>query len=89
MCYTLLLSIAFPYMSPQFKQRESHRNPERRLFLSLQFADDKKLHAEWVSAKKAAKENLAVYIKDKIGVTVNPNAMFDIQVRLVCPCVAP
>jgi starch phosphorylase len=54
----------------------------------LQFADDKQLHAEWVSAKKAAKENLAVYIKDKIGVTVNPNAMFDIQVRLFCRCVA-
>lgn len=34
-----------------------------------------------MSAKKAAKEVLAGYIKDKIGVTVNPNALFDIQVR--------
>eukprot|EP00243_Klebsormidium_subtile_P001285 TRINITY_DN1221_c0_g2_i1.p1 TRINITY_DN1221_c0_g2~~TRINITY_DN1221_c0_g2_i1.p1 ORF type:complete len:830 (+),score=323.47 TRINITY_DN1221_c0_g2_i1:131-2491(+) len=47
------------------------------------FADDKKLHEEWVSAKKAAKEVLAGYIKDKIGVTVNPNALFDIQIKRI------
>jgi starch phosphorylase len=45
-----------------------------------QFADNKELQKEWKQAKIARKEKLAAYIKAKTGYTINPNALFDIQV---------
>ncbi|GBG72478.1 hypothetical protein CBR_g12053 [Chara braunii] len=47
------------------------------------FADDKKLHAEWEVAKTARKVKLAAYIKKITGIAVNPNVMFDIQVKRI------
>ncbi len=48
----------------------------------MQFADDKKLHAEWNAAKLASKVKLAKYILDTQGVVINPDSLFDIQVRV-------
>lgn len=47
------------------------------------FADNKELQQEWVNAKVARKAKLAAYIKSKTGYTINPNALFDIQVKRI------
>ena len=51
-------------------------------YLVDQFADNKELQNEWKQAKVARKEKLAAYIKAKTGYTINPDALFDIQVRI-------
>lgn len=48
----------------------------------MQFADNKEMQKEWVAAKTARKEKLAAYILDKTGYTINPKALFDIQVGI-------
>ncbi|KAK4483113.1 hypothetical protein RD792_010292 [Penstemon davidsonii] len=48
-----------------------------------QFADDADLHAEWYSAKLASKQRLAHYILQVTGVTIDPNTLFDIQVKRI------
>ncbi|ERN09672.1 alpha-glucan phosphorylase, H isozyme [Amborella trichopoda] len=48
-----------------------------------QFGDDKDLHAEWASAKMANKRRLAQYVLQVTGVTINPNSLFDIQVKRI------
>lgn len=48
----------------------------------VQFADNQELQKDWVQAKIARKEKLAAYIKTKTGYTINPNALFDIQVSV-------
>jgi starch phosphorylase len=47
------------------------------------FVDDKEFRKEWQDIKTANKERLAKLIKDANGVTVNPNALFDIQVKRI------
>lgn len=47
------------------------------------FADNKELQKEWKQAKMARKEKLAAYILAKTGYTINPNALFDIQVKRI------
>ncbi|XP_030503599.2 alpha-glucan phosphorylase, H isozyme [Cannabis sativa] len=47
------------------------------------FADDEKLQAEWASAKMANKQRLAQYIERVTGVSIDPNTMFDIQVKRI------
>ncbi|TVU36470.1 hypothetical protein EJB05_18406 [Eragrostis curvula] len=47
------------------------------------FADDEKLHAEWASAKLASKKRLAKYVLDVTGVTIDPNSLFDIQIKRI------
>lgn len=37
---------------------------------------------EWRLAKKARKEKLAKFIKERSGYVVNPDSMFDVQVRV-------
>ena len=48
-----------------------------------QFANDKAFQKEWVEIKYANKVRLAKHIKDTNGVTVNPAALFDIQVKRI------
>nr|CDM85028.1 unnamed protein product [Triticum aestivum] len=50
---------------------------------SLQFADDEKLHAEWAAAKLASKKRLAKHVLDVTGVTIDPNSLFDIQIKRI------
>ncbi|MQM00216.1 hypothetical protein Taro_032938 [Colocasia esculenta] len=48
-----------------------------------EFADNEELQAEWASAKKANKCNLAQYVSRVTGVSINPDSLFDIQVKRI------
>lgn len=48
-----------------------------------QFADNTELQVEWESAKMAGKKHLADYIRRVTGVTIDPNSLFDIQVKRI------
>jgi starch phosphorylase len=48
-----------------------------------QYADDKDFKKEWAEIKYANKVRLARHIKATTGVTVNPSALFDIQVKRI------
>jgi starch phosphorylase len=45
------------------------------------FADDPEFHRDWRRVKLANKQALAPIIKDRTGVVVNPESLFDIQVK--------
>ena len=45
------------------------------------FADDPDFRAEWRQVKHQVKCDLAAQIRECVGVIVNPNSMFDIQVK--------
>ncbi len=45
------------------------------------FADDKDAQKEFMKIKKANKKRLAKYIKEHNGVDVDPNSIFDVQVK--------
>ncbi|XP_059626524.1 alpha-glucan phosphorylase, H isozyme [Cornus florida] len=47
------------------------------------FADKTDFQAEWESAKMANKQRLAQYILKVTGVTIDPNSLFDIQVKRI------
>ncbi|XP_051119502.1 alpha-1,4 glucan phosphorylase L-1 isozyme, chloroplastic/amyloplastic [Andrographis paniculata] len=47
------------------------------------FADNKDLQAEWRAAKRRNKIKVASFVKEKTGYSVNPDAMFDIQVKRI------
>ncbi|KAF8402710.1 hypothetical protein HHK36_010798 [Tetracentron sinense] len=54
------------------------------LLLELRkFADNADLQAEWASAKMANKQRLAQYVLQVTGVTIDPNSLFDIQVKRI------
>jgi len=44
-------------------------------------ADDTDFRAEWRQVKHEVKCDLAAQIRERVGVNVNPNSMFDIQVK--------
>ncbi|KAL5748011.1 hypothetical protein ACOSQ2_025308 [Xanthoceras sorbifolium] len=48
-----------------------------------QCADNADLQAEWASAKMANKQRLAQYILRVTGVSIDPNSLFDIQVKRI------
>ncbi|KAM5581260.1 alpha-1,4 glucan phosphorylase L isozyme, chloroplastic/amyloplastic [Rosa sericea] len=48
-----------------------------------QFADDEDLQTQWRQAKRSNKLKVASFIKEKTGFSVNPDAMFDIQVKRI------
>ena len=48
-----------------------------------QFVDNNKLQSELDSAKMANKVHLAQYIFQVTGVKVNPNSLFDIQIKRI------
>ncbi|KAE8039207.1 hypothetical protein FH972_011637 [Carpinus fangiana] len=47
------------------------------------FADNAGFQAEWASAKMANKHRLAQYIERVTGVDIDPNSLFDIQVKRI------
>lgn len=47
------------------------------------FIDDKDFRNQWNEIKLNNKKRLARYIKDEVGVVVDPTAMFDIQVKRI------
>ena len=53
------------------------------LMLLQQFADNSDFQNEWASAKMANKQRLAQYILRVTGVSIDPNSLFDIQVKRI------
>ncbi|KAF8094850.1 hypothetical protein N665_0351s0018 [Sinapis alba] len=47
------------------------------------FADNEDLQSEWRAAKKKNKLKVVSLIKERTGYTVNPDAMFDIQIKRI------
>ncbi|CAG8452694.1 26614_t:CDS:10 [Dentiscutata erythropus] len=47
------------------------------------FADDKEFKKRWVAVKRSNKVRLAEYIKAHTGIIIDPNALFDIQVKRI------
>ncbi|PCG91152.1 Glycogen/starch/alpha-glucan phosphorylase [Penicillium occitanis (nom. inval.)] len=47
------------------------------------FVDDKEFRKEWAEIKTENKKRLAKHIKDTTGYTVNPTALFDVQVKRI------
>jgi starch phosphorylase len=47
------------------------------------FADDEAFHERWRGVKLAAKRDLTRYLKERTGVDVNPESLFDIQVKRI------
>ena len=45
-------------------------------------ADDPAFQKEWAAVKRIAKGKAAAFIEKRCGVTVSPDAMFDVQARL-------
>lgn len=43
-------------------------------------ANDEEFLKRWAAVKLQAKKRAAVYLKERTGVTVNPDVMFDVQV---------
>ncbi|KAJ1331754.1 glycogen phosphorylase [Microdochium nivale] len=48
-----------------------------------QYVDDKAFRKEWIEIKYANKVRLAKYIKSTLDITVNPAALFDVQVKRI------
>lgn len=48
-----------------------------------QYVDDKAFRKEWAEIKYANKVRLAKHILDTMGISVNPSALFDIQVKRI------
>jgi len=47
------------------------------------FLEDKEFRKEWAEIKYANKVRLAKYIKTTMGISVNPSALFDVQVKRI------
>jgi len=55
----------------------------------LKHNGDPEFHKKWDAAKAANKQRLVAYIKATLGVTVDPKAMFVIQVCILCHFLGP
>jgi len=49
----------------------------------LPLADDKSFRARWQKIKQENKNELAKYIKSKTNIIIDPNSMFDIQIKRI------
>lgn len=47
------------------------------------YAQDKEFQKQWMDIKKACKKHLSFHIKESNGISVNPEALFDIQVKRI------
>jgi glycogen phosphorylase len=47
------------------------------------YAEDSGFRAEWRQMKQAVKQDLATYIEQTIGTSVDPHSMFDVQVKRI------
>lgn len=47
----------------------------------LKYVDDEEFHTKWAAVKRANKERLALFIESTMGVQLNPNHMYDVQVK--------
>ncbi|KAL2344617.1 hypothetical protein Fmac_005902 [Flemingia macrophylla] len=54
-----------------------------KLAILRKFVDNEDLQLEWIEAKRRNKIKVASFLKEKTGYAVNPNAMFDVQVKRI------
>ncbi|XP_023878449.2 alpha-1,4 glucan phosphorylase L-2 isozyme, chloroplastic/amyloplastic isoform X1 [Quercus suber] len=54
-----------------------------KLVTLRKFADNEELQSEWKEAKRRNKIKVASFLKEKTGYFVDPNAMFDVQVKRI------
>jgi starch phosphorylase len=54
-----------------------------RLVELERFADDEQFQKSWRDIKRANKEDLAVLVRDRTGVSVDPDSLFDVQVKRI------
>nr|KYP76424.1 hypothetical protein KK1_020666 [Cajanus cajan] len=54
-----------------------------KLAILRKFADNEDLQLEWIEAKRRNKIKVASFLKEKTGYAVDPNAMFDVQVKRI------
>jgi starch phosphorylase len=47
------------------------------------FADDASFRSQWRFIKRAVKEEFASYLRRRIGITVDPEGLFDVQVKRI------
>lgn len=47
----------------------------------LKYADNKEFQAKWIAVKRANKERLAAHIRSTMGIELNAEHMFDVQVK--------
>ncbi len=47
------------------------------------YADDREFHNKWRAVKTAAKKNLANWLNKNTGVIIDPNSLFDVQVKRI------
>jgi glycogen phosphorylase len=47
------------------------------------FADDPAFQARWRQIKRANKEDLAAYARDRTGIAIDPDSLFDVQVKRI------
>lgn len=48
----------------------------------VEFADDPAFQKKWAAVKQANKDRLAKHVENTLGIKVNTNALFDVQVWL-------
>ena len=48
----------------------------------LKSVDDPVFQKKWAAIKQTNKERLAQYVRANLGITVNTNAMFDVQIKV-------
>jgi len=49
----------------------------------LKHKEDPKLHQEWMAMKRGCKERLAAWLKEKVGLDIDLDAIIDIQVKRI------
>ncbi|XVE91590.1 hypothetical protein REPUB_Repub01dG0023000 [Reevesia pubescens] len=54
-----------------------------KLLILRKFADNEDLQSEWREAKRRNKVKVASFLREKTGYIVNPDAMFDVQVKRI------
>jgi starch phosphorylase len=48
----------------------------------LPFAEDKDFRKKWAAIKEGNKERLARHVQATLGLTINTDAMFDVQIKV-------
>jgi len=48
----------------------------------LPFTENKAFRDEWAAIKQRNKERLAHHVQVTLGLTINTNAMFDVQIKV-------
>ena len=48
-----------------------------------QYSEDKQFQAKWEAIKMSNKKKLVAWIEQKTGIEIDPNSMFDVQIKRI------